>query len=372
MKRFPAILFVALLITMVAAAGCSSKVKPGTSEVKRPEVKGITVTVAQKAMTADYYETSGTIKAKTVSALASKVMGTVTSVFVKEGDRVNAGQVLATLEDTDLSARAVAAQAGYREALKAVEIAGQNRSLAGTTYQRYQQLYNDKAISQQEMDQIETQKRVADLELERAQQSSSRAQAEAQVYYGLTQIISPSTGVVTAKKIDLGSTAVPGVPLFTVEDTAAYTFEADVDESLAGRLTVGMPADVLVSAAGKTVQGIISEIAPSIDPASRKFHIKLEVPGDGLKSGLYAKIRLPIGTKEALLLPPGAIVEKGQLTGVYVVDDNGVVTYRLVRLGKQVDNKVEIVSGLNPGEKVIVNGVEKAVDGGIVKEVTPQ
>jgi len=296
----------------------------------------------------------------------------VTSIQVKEGDRVSAGQVLATLEDSDLSARAFAAQAGYREALKSVEVAGQNRSLAAVTFQRYQQLYNDKAISQQEMDQVETQKRIAEIELERTQEASSRAQAEAQVYYGLTQIISPSTGVVSAKKIDLGSTALPGVPLFTVEDTSAYTFEADVDESLAGSLAAGMPADVVVDSAGKTLQGIISEVAPAIDPASRKFHIKLEVPGDGLKSGLYAKIRLLVGTKEALLLPGSAIVEKGQLTGVYVVDDGGVVVYRLVRLGKQVNNQVEVLSGLTPGEKVIVIGAEKAIDGGLVKEVSLQ
>jgi RND family efflux transporter MFP subunit len=276
------------------------------------------------------------------------------------------------LEDRDLSARAAAAQAGYYEALKAAEVARQNRSLATVTYQRYQQLHNDKAISQQEMDQQETQKRVADLELERAMAAASRAGAEAQVHYGLTQITAPTTGIVTAKRIDLGSTAVPGVPLFTVEDTSAYTFETDVDESLAGRLTIGMPAEVSIDAAGKVIPAIITEVAHAIDPASRKFHVKLEVSGENLKSGLYAKLRLPVGAKEALLLPAVAIVEKGQLTGVYVVDDAGVVTYRLVRLGKTYNSRVEILSGLNAGEKVIIAGIENAVDGGVLKEVSPQ
>lgn len=371
MKRPAAFIVVAILAVALALTGCG-KVKPGVAEVKRPEVAGVTVATASKARADDYYETAGTIKARSVSTLASKVMGTVTAISVREGDRVEAGQVLITLNDSDLAARIAAAQAGHREALKAVEVARQNQALAGVTYQRYQQLYGDKAISQQEMDQVATQKRVSELSLEQAQESAGRAGAEAQALYGFTRIVAPTAGVVTGKRIDVGSMAVPGVPLITVEDVSAFSLETDVDESLAGLLAVGMAAEVRVDALGKSLKGTVTELAPAIDPAARKFHIKVEVAGEGLKSGLYAKIRLPVGAKDSLMLPRTAVVEKGQLTGVYVVGDKGVMTYRLVRLGKVYGDKVEILSGLSAGERVVVGGVDKAVDGGVLKEVVQQ
>lgn len=368
MRRYATFIAVTMLAAAVTLTGCG-KVKPGTAEVKRPEVSGVTVAAAERTRTDDYYETAGTIKAKSVSVLASKVMGTVTAIAVREGDRVEAGQVLITLDDSDLAARITAAQAGHREAAKAVEVAGQNQALAGVTYQRYQQLYGDKAISQQEMDQVATQKRVAELELERAREAANRAGAEAAVLYGYTRIFAPTSGVVTAKRIDTGSMAVPGVPLMTVEDVSAFSLEADVDESLAGRLATGMPAEVRVDALAGSFRGTVTELAPAIDPAVRKFHIKVELAGQGLKSGLYAKMRLPVGTKESMLLPRAAVVEKGQLTGVYVVDGNGVMTYRLVRVGKDYGDRVEILSGLSNGERVVVAGADKAVDGGVLKEV---
>ncbi|MBP2638518.1 MAG: efflux transporter, family, subunit [Firmicutes bacterium] len=365
-------IILAVLSILITVSGCSSKVKPGTASVNRPEVSEVIIVKLEKSTAADYYETSGTLQAKTVSIIASKVMGTVTSVAVKEGDWVDAGQVLANLEDCDLSARQSAAQAGYREALKAVELASQNKSLAMVTYQRYQQLYRDKAISQQEMDQIENQSRVADLEVERANEAANRAQAEASSYSGLTRLVAPVSGVVTAKKIDLGSTAVPGVSLFTVEDTSAFRLETDVDESFAKYVSLGMKVDVVVDALGKALSGTVAEISPAVDAASRKLHIKVNVAGEGLKSGNYARVRFPIGNKSGLFLPVSAVVEKGELSGVYVVGTDGTVTYRIVRLGKTFGAQVEILSGLDAGEKVIVEGLDRAVDGGVVREGNSQ
>ena len=365
------LLAAALIAAALALSGCGGKIKPGTAEVKRPAVTGVTLAQAKRSAVADYYETSGTIRAKNIGVLASKVMGTVTAVYVKEGDRVAAGQVLLELEDNDAAARVAAAQAGYYEALKASEAARANQNLAGVTYQRYKELYGDKAISQQEMDQVATQKQVADLELERAQAAVNRARAglaEAQAFHAYTRLTAPFAGVVTAKKIDPGTMAVPGVPLLVVEDDTAFTLETDVDESLAGRLAVGGTAEVALDNGQRTVTGTIAEIAPAIDPASRKFHLKLSLPGANLKSGLYAKVRFPAASREAILLPATAIVEKGQLTGVYVVDGNGIVTYRLVRTGKNYDGRIEILSGLSDGETVIVNGTDRAKDGGIIED----
>ena len=366
------ILVLTILILTGVVSGCGGKAKPGTAEVKRPPVAGVTIAAVQPMKAKQFYETSGTIKAASVSAISSKSMGTGTAILAKEGDRVNAGQVLALLEDRDLAARAAAAQAGYREALQAVEVAAEKARLAGITFDRYEQLYLDKAISRQEMDQQATGKRVAQLELDRARAGAVRAEAESQVYRSMTEITAPTAGIVTAKNIDLGSTAVPGIALFTVEDVSAFTFEAYVEESLASTLRPGMAAEIVIDALGKVLSGTITETAPAVDPVSRKFHVKLTVAAEGLKSGLYGKLRAPTGEKEALTVPGAAVVTKGQLTGVYVVDDDRVVTYRLVRAGAMHSGAVEILSGLTAGEKIIVGGVERAVDGGILSEVKSQ
>ena len=184
----PRCVLIGALVLMLVVTGCKDKVQPGTAPVKRPAVSGVQTRVVGPAVVDEYYETSGTVKAKTISAVASRVMGTVTALRVKEGDRVTAGQELLVLDDRDSVQRLKAAEAGYREAVKALDSARQNKLMQDRTYQRYQGLHEGKAISQQEMDQVETQKRVADNELERAQAMVARAQAgasEAQVHYGL-------------------------------------------------------------------------------------------------------------------------------------------------------------------------------------------
>jgi RND family efflux transporter MFP subunit len=356
-RTFHYIFWCVLLAALLSfLGGCKEKVKPGSVELKRQTVAGLEVNEIIPSQVDEYYEASGTVKAKTLSVVSSRVMGTVTSLRVREGDRVQDGHVLLTLDDRDVAQKVIAAE-------KAVEAADQNRSLTDVTYKRFRKLFEGKAISQQEMDQIETQRKVAESEYERAKAGL----AEAEVYFGFTKITSPVSGVVTEKKIDQGSMAVPGMPLLTVEDTSSFRIEVNVDESLSGKLKAGMPVDVIIDSLSLRAGGRISEIVPSVDPLSRTFPVKVLPEAPGLKSGLYAKVRIPVGKKEAILLPRSAIIERGQLTGVYAVDDRRVLTYRLVRAGREYDGNVEILSGINPGDKVVTAGAERAVDGGLIQ-----
>ncbi|MDP2156381.1 MAG: efflux RND transporter periplasmic adaptor subunit, partial [Nitrospirota bacterium] len=308
----------------------------------------------------EYIETSGTVKAKTTSIVSSRIMGTVTSLKVKEGDRVQAGQVLAIIDGSDLVQRVMAAEKG-------VETARQQKALADITYQRYKNLHDEKALTGQELDQVETQKKVSKLEYERAQAMHQ----EAQVYHGFTRVTAPVSGVVTEKKTDLGSMAVPGMPLFTIEDTSGYRIEANIDEKHAGKVKQGMEARIYIEALGREIRGIITEVVPSVDSMTRTFLVKISISGEGLRNGSYGKVSIPAGKKEALLVNKKAIVEKGQLTGVYVVDANSIVTYRLIRPGRLYGDRVEVLSGLNTNERIIVDNVEKAVDGGVLTDRNP-
>jgi RND family efflux transporter MFP subunit len=371
MKSFPgAVFWVPLLITALILPGCGEKVPPGTAAVKRPVVTGIALeTVAPVSVNA-YYETSGTVRAKTTSLIASRIMGTVTAVKVREGDRVRAGQILVLLDDRDAAQRQAAAQAAFQEAHKALEAAGTDRDLARVTYERYKNLYQEKVITRQEMDEVESRRRKAELGYEQAEQGTARAQAaleEARINRGFSRIQAAESGVVTEKKIDAGSLATPGTPLLTLEDTSAYRLEAYVDERLRGKVKAGAPVEVILDPARPPVKGVIGEVVPAVDPATRSFLIKINLKDPSVKSGLFGRVLIPAGVREALLVPRPALVEKGQLLGVYVVDPGNIMTYRLVKTGRPYGERVEVLTGLRSGDRVVVQGLDRAVDGGLVK-----
>jgi RND family efflux transporter MFP subunit len=362
---------VVALTILLACAACKDKVKPGSTEVKREEVSGVTLSKISASTVDTFYETSGTVKARTVSVVASRTMGTVREIRVKEGDRVVAGDLLMLIDDRDTTQKVRAAEAGYREAQKALEAASQQKALAEVTWQRYGKLFDEKVISGQEMDQIETQKKVAFLEFERAGETVARARAlfeEARVFHGFTRIESPVSGEVTGKRIEAGSMATPGSPLFIVEDTALFRIEAPVDERLAGRLKRGVPIEVLFDHSGKSVTGTITEVVPVIDPATRTFLIKAALKAPDLRTGLYGRVLIPEGIKELLLVPKRSVVNKGQLSGVYASDEMGILAYRLVRTGRTYGDRVEVLSGLKIGDRIVTDGMDRAVDGGIIKK----
>ena len=359
-----------LLILSLTIAACGDGSDSGKTAAERPVIKGVKTEKIRKTEVDEYYRTSGTVKAKTVSDVASRVMGTVTSVGVKDGDKVSEGEVLLTIDDRDIARRADAAREGYREAQHSLDAAGENKRLTELTYERYKNLYDDKAISAHEMDEIETRKDVAASEFERASAALGRAKAnleEAEINLGFTKIRAPVAGVVTGKKAEVGDMAVPGEVLLRVEDNSSFTLEVNVDEKMLGKLEPGMAVYADIDALGREIEGRITEVNPAIDPGTRTFLVKLALGGDSLRTGMYASTLIPSGKRQAILVPRAAVIEKGQLEGVYTVNDEGVATYRLVRTGRDYNGALEILSGLKDGDVVIVVGAQKAIDGGVVE-----
>jgi RND family efflux transporter MFP subunit len=358
-------------VVLLLAVSCKEKVQPGAALVKRQAVSGVTLAAIPLREVESYYETAGTVKAKAVSVIAARTTGAVLFVKVRAGDRVRAGQELIVVDDRDMAQKVAAAEAGYREALKALDEARQQRSLADITYQRYKNLFDEKVISGQEMDEVEARKKVADIGYERVEEMvcGSRAHAEeARINKGFTRITAPHEGIVTEKRIEQGSMATPGTPLLVLEDTSLFKVDAYVNERLLGKVKTGMPVSIVPAGVGKPIAGTIGEVVPAVDPATRTFPVKVYLKGASLSSGLYVKVAIPEGKKQVLLVPAKALVEKGQLTGVYVVDEKGVMTYRIIKTGQPYGEEVEVVSGLKPDERIIVSGLEHAVDGGSVRQ----
>ena len=359
-RTLPALfIFACMLLFSSVWLGCQGK--PGNEDIKRPSVIGVTVKSIALTQMDELYEAAGTIRSDRTSIISSRVMGMVNSLHVREGDMVKAGQLLLTIDDRDAKERVNAAS-------MAMEAARQNRDLTEATWRRYRNLFDQKALSGQEMDQIETQRNVAKAEFERAKAMAD----EAKTFLAFTRVASPVAGVVTKKQTDVGSMASPGMPLLVIDAVGDAYAETAIDEGLSSRIKTGMPVEVNIDAMGKRLQGIVREVIPDINPNSRTFIVKISLPDKDLRSGLYVRVKIPVGKKEAILVPGSALVRKGQLTGVYMVDAKGVITYRLIREGTQSDRGIEILSGLNPNERVITRGVEKAVDGGIISSEAGQ
>jgi RND family efflux transporter MFP subunit len=370
MKNKKIIIACVVIIILAALFVIYRRHKPAPGPGEEIAVRNINVITLHKTDINDYYDAAGTIQAKTISVISSRIMGTITGIDVNQGDKVAAGQILLTIDNNDLIQRVNAAKAAYNESLKAMGTAKSNKTLAETTYERYKRLYDEKAITGQEMDQITNQKDRANLDFQRAQAGVKAANAllkEAKVNLDFSRITSPIDGVVTHKNIDKGSMAVPGAPLLTAEDTSDYKAEVNIDESMAHKVSVSTPVDVIIDSISKTYKGTIIEVVPSIDASSRTFVVKALITQDPnehlLKNGLFARVLIPQEKRSILTVPAMAIVRRGQLVGVYVVGEDYRLSYRMIRTGRTYGNNVEVLSGLNPGEEIVADDVNNVFEG---------
>lgn len=366
-------------------AGCREKAKPGTAEVPRPLVTGVEIATVAPSPQVTIVEAVGTIRARTIAAVASQVMGRVTSIPVSEGSRVEKGALLATIEDAAIKAQAAAAEgmaieaiAARDEAEGAIAQAEAGKTLAEKTYARFRKLYEEKVVTQQEYEEAEVKRTVAAKEYERALEkraqaagriAHARGQADAaKAMLSYTTVRAPFAGVVTEKKADAGSMAVPGMPLLVLEDPRRYRLEAAVPEAHLSRISVGSSVEVVLDASPETpLPAAVSEIVPTVDPMSRTFLAKADVSGPGLRTGMYGRLRFPAGMGTVLAVPQKAVSRAGGFDGVFVVTPDNVARLVIVKTGRQTGDRIEILSGIAPGDRVAVSPLDKLVDGAKVE-----
>ena len=359
----------ALLLSASLGAGLTGCSGDRRSEATQSEaVGGVAVIVAQQQNIPDWLEEVGTVRAAQTSHVASQIMGNIVEIMAHEGDRVAKGQILATIDDAQPRAAMAQAAAAVTAAEKDVTAADSDFALAQTTLKRYQELYGKKSVSPQEFDEVKARNQATEArrDIARAGQAqASAALAQARTSLSYTQIRAPFNGVVTEKRADAGTLVSPGMPIFTVEDTHGYRLEATVDESDIYIVHTGETVPVSVDAlGGSDVSGKVEQIVPAADPASRSFLVKIGLPAsERLRSGLFGRARFARGERSALLIPQSAVVERGQLQGVYVTDASGVAELRYVTLGRTAGRQVEVLSGLQSGERLIAAPGEREFNG---------
>jgi len=351
---------------VLVLASCSGE-KPKTTGA--PEtVSGVVLITAQRATVPDYVEATGTVRAAQSAQLAGQVMGTITRVNVHEGDAVHRGQVLVTIDEAQPRAAYQSATAGFQASQQAIAAADADYALAESTMQRYQMLYDKKSVSPHEYDEVKAKLAAAKARRDAAHANSAQAEAavaEANTAVGFTKIRAPFDGLVTAKLVDAGAMAAPGVPLLVVEDTSRFRLEVNVDENQIGlvRLRAGVPV-VLDSLGDQVITGKVVQIVPAADPASRTFTVKVDLPADPqIRSGLFGRARFPRGERESILVPQTALLHRGQLDAIYVVGKDKIAELRYITLGKPAGKDVEVLSGLDNGERVVAQPADRELAG---------
>ena len=398
--------FALVILALAGTSSCFRKQERVTTTV--PMVQGAKIETVARQSVDESYEAVGTVRAKTSSVVSSKVMGNIVAMKVREGDTVRAGQILVEIDSREARIQTRKSGAELAEMngaldevvrnIKAAEssqtAAEANRRFADSTFRRYEQLLERQSISPQEFDEVRARHEMADAEAETAARMRQSLEAKrrqvlaridqakadvagSQIYSSFTRIAAPISGVVVSRQADVGYMAAPGAPLLTIESGTDYRLEASVQESQINKIHLGDQVRVQIDALGQQeLAGTVVEIVPTSDPASRTYLVKISIAATAgnqqiIRSGLYGKARFITGQTQAMTIPRNAVIERGQLTSVFVVDQSGIARMRLVKTGKIYADRVEVLSGLTEGEQIVVDGVSAVNDGSRVREAAP-
>jgi RND family efflux transporter MFP subunit len=418
-------------------------------------------------------ESPRTVRPRTQSDVAAKIMSTVSAVYVREGDHVSAGQVLVRLEASDLTAQEAQASAeskasisrassaytaaqlqkaessaGVSTARSSLEAAREQLAIvqsgprrqerseahlavaqaqaqarnAEADYNRMRRLFDENVIPKQKLDsaqtawevakaQLDTTKEQANMVEEGSRQEDIRAaqdkvrQAEAalklaqasivqnrikaeeaqtaraeaaraaaslqyaKVTKGYTIIRAPISGLVIRRTTDPGDMVQPGTPLITVEEDTDYRLEATVPESYARSLYDGKQVEVKVDESrGEWIRSKVTQVIPTDDKNSRTFLVKVSIPPNvKVQSGEFGRMQFDTGRERGLFIPQAALVSRNGLTGVYIIGDQGIARFRLVKVDEPSGGKVRVRAGVSEGDRVITSDISTLADGTPVK-----
>jgi RND family efflux transporter MFP subunit len=285
------------------------------------------------------------------------MMGFVDKVHVNVGQKVTKGQLLVSINNSDLSAKQAQTSAGITEAQAAFNNAEKD-------YQRFQNLFAENSASQKELDDQRARYEMAKARLEGAKQMKNEVQSQ----FAYVNLRAPFNGVVTSKNIEAGDMANPGMPLVSVEGPGNFEVTASVPESEISKIKSGTAVQVIVKSFDKTLPGTVTEVSTSAKNTGGQYLVKvvLDKTEVDILSGMYATVQFPIEKKtdvSMVLVPQQAIVKRGQLTGIYTVSQSNTAMLRWLRLGRTFGDNVEVLSGLAADENYIVSAEGKLYNG---------
>ncbi|MGZ5187829.1 MAG: efflux RND transporter periplasmic adaptor subunit [Kaistella sp.] len=351
-------IYLSLVLGLSILGSCSSDLKQVADNTKP-----VRVTVSNTATTdaLGYAGASGKLVAKNSVNVSTRMMGYITMLRADVGDFVSAGQSLVSINNTDIQAKGGQAQAQIGQAQA-------NYNIAAKDYQRFQNLYNSQSASQKELDDMRARYEMAKASLDGARMMKNEVNSQ----YRYTNVTAPISGVVTAKYASQGDMANPGMPILTIESSGNLLAQVLVSEQDITLIKTGMPVKVLMKSTNKEVAGQVSEVSLSATNTGGQYVVKISVPQSReYLPGMYVNVQFPFKRsgsvnqdfQESVTVPKSALVENGQLTGIYTVSSTNTALLRWVKTGKVVGDQVEILSGLTAKEPYIVSANGKLFNG---------
>ncbi len=279
-----------------------------------------------------HYITSGTVTSDHRVSISSRISGYIHEMRVREGDQVKAGQVLLRIDPVDAKQALIQAKADLAD--------------AEADLQRYDELLKAGAVTSQQAAKVRLRYKVAKSQVEQARNQLSYA-----------EVRSPVAGVVVEKRLSQGDLAAPGVPILTIEDPTSLLVETHVSERFVSGIHEGDGVDIEIPSMKQTYPGTVRQVVQAADPVSHQFLVKIALQtADEVHPGMYAQSGFRVGSRLALMIPKAAVISRSGLDAVYVLNQESVAQYRLVRLGRSQGDAVEVLAGLHAGDVIAWNG----------------
>lgn len=355
MNYFQTLLILAFVLPLLTLSSCSKKEHETT--IKKVEPISVEIMEIQSADQTSSISVSGNIQAEEEAKISTRMMGFIQNMNAEVGDYVKKGKVLVNISNSDLQAKLAQVKANIRQA----EVGVQN---AEKDFKRISKLFDQNSVTQKELDDITTHYNMAKAGLEAAKQMENEVNAQ----FKYTRITAPFSGTVTNKYANTGEIANPGMPLLTIAKTSNYQAVAMVPENYISQLKKGQNAKVLIKAFDSEINGTVEEVSVSSNNTGGQYIVKIDL--DDHKHKLYAGMFSTITfeslenvQQQKILIPENSLITKGELKGIYTVGVNNNAILRWLRIGRKYENKYEVLSGLDIGDKIITSSNSRLYNG---------
>ena len=333
------------LIIAAALLSLAACAREDISPVAQPgeEIKAELLAVDPEQIP-ETYTTTGTLIADDRVEIASRLIGFIRDLRVREGSKVKKGELLLTIDPKEIEARLSEARARLAQAQARV-------NEVEADFRRYKKLFEQKLIPASRFQKQELALQVAREELRVAQANLNRVE----VQFQYAKIRSPVDGVVVKKLKQAGDIATPGAPILVIENPNNIVLKTFIREDYVGQVQVGDRLVITVDAARLRTIGTVTRLVPAGNPATHSYLVKATLDEVGqARIGMFARAEFLVGSKWGILIPAEALVRRADLPGVYVVDDKGIAHFRMLRIGRNMDGRLEVLAGLRGGERIVL------------------
>jgi RND family efflux transporter MFP subunit len=340
-KYFGFFLYFTFFIAILCSGGCSDD--HTVYSMPPSKTYSLPVIEVRNRLIPSTYTTTGSVVSDISIDIASRISGFIQNITVREGEVVQKGQLLVTLDSSDVEGAIRKAKARVDKAAAALED-------AKTDAERFSALFKRGSASDNAL-------RKAKLQRDMARDSLKEAQAAFQTALSQRNYINitcPLDGVVIARQKRNGDLATPGAPILTVESARGLLFETYVAESRVGDIHIGDTVEVIIDALDEALTGTVIRIVPSGDPVTRRYQIKIALPETPkLFPGMFGRVHFIIGEEQVMLVPEKSLVCRGGLDGVFVLAEDNRISFRWLRTARQLNGELEVKAGLRPGERIV-------------------